>query len=97
MEDEIIITPCNNELERLGIMVKAHDFVSDFTECWDESFDDTYNTLSCERGGRFDCHEDYYIRNNGDFYAGAFIHSRGTSYAEIWSSEKDCIVAYVRL
>ena len=28
---DIEITPCNNELERLGIMVKANEFITSFT------------------------------------------------------------------
>ena len=97
MPEEIKIIPCNNELEGLGIMAKALDFVRSFTNCYDETFDDVMDNTSGERCGRFDCHENYFIRDNDNFYAGAFVHVGEVSYAEIWSKKRDCIVAYVRM
>ena len=95
--EEIKIIPCSNELEGLGIIAKALDFVRSFTNCYDETFDDVMDNTSGERGGRFDCHEDYFIKDSDNFYAGAFVHVGEVSYAEIWSKRKDCIVAYVRM
>lgn len=97
MPEEIRVIPCNNDLERLGVIVKANEFVRKFTMFEDETFEDTYNNTSGDRGGRFDCHDNYFVRDNNNFYAGAFVHVGDVSYAEIWSKRKDCIVAYVRM
>ena len=95
MPEDIEIIPCNNELERLGIMVKANEFITSFTYFEEETFQETYDSLNGERNGRFDCNDNYPI--NDDYYAGSFVHVGDVSYAEIWSRENDCTVAYVRM
>ena len=97
MPEEIKVIPCNNELESLGIIVKANDFIRRFTTCVDETFDNTYDCLSKKRGGSFDCNKKYFLINNDCFYVGAFVHVGYVAHAEIWSNKRNCIVAYVRM
>lgn len=98
MTNEIRIIPCNNELERLGIVAKASEFVREFTLFDEETFEDLYGTLRIERCGRFFCDKKYFIKNTDKFYTRAFIHSiNGKAYAEIFSDKRKCIVAYVRM
>lgn len=94
-EVESDIRCSNNELERMGIIAIAHCFLTEF-DLEDPSFELVTNNTSGEREGRFDCHEGYTI-DDTDFYVGAFVIAGSVSYAEIWSKDNDCIVAYVRM
>lgn len=96
MADAIRIIPCSNELEKLGIVVKANEFIQDFT-ILNETFEDTYRTLQAHCGGRFFCDKKYFIKGTDNFYVKAFIHGRdGMAYAEIVST-RNFTAAYVRL
>lgn len=97
MPDEIKIIPCNNDLERLGVIAKGLEFIRSFTNCYEETFDDVMDYTSSDRGGRFDCNKNYFIKNNDNFYIGAFVHIGNNALAEIRSKKKDCIVSYVKL
>ena len=96
MPEEIKVIPCNSELERLDIVIKANKFIEKFTT--EETFENIYKAITVRRGGRFYCNNKYFIKNTDMFYVNAFVNSRNNiSYAEIWSSANDCIAAYVRL
>lgn len=94
---EIVARKNNSHLEVIGLFAEAWKFVLKHTYYEDETFDDLYNNLSVEREyGRFECYENYEFHDT-DYYVSAFVISGSLAWAEIWSKEKDKVIAYVRI
>ena len=94
---EVVPRKSNSYLEVCGLFVQAWKFVQKHTGCPFETFDELFNNVSGEREiGRFDCMEKYWTYSP-DYYVGAFVLSGALAWAEIWSKEKDRVIAYVRM
>lgn len=82
-----------NSIECYGVIAIAKDFINDFT--WlSESYEDVFNNTSGDRGGRFDCYDNYEIKDTG-YEIGAFVVWGTVVCAEIY--DKDSNVAYIRI
>ena len=94
---EIAPRKSNSYLEICGLFVQAWKFVNKHTGHPFETFDELWDNVSGEREiGRFDCMENYYFYSP-KYYIGAFILSGALAWAEVWSKEKDKVIAYVRM
>ena len=94
---EIIPRKSISHLEVCGLFLQVWKFVKNHTRHRCEIFDELLDNVSGEREiGRFDCMENYYFYSP-DYYVGAFVLSGALAWAEIWSKEKDKVIAYVRI
>lgn len=82
-----------NSIECYGVIAIARDFINDFT-WYSESYEDVFNNTSGDRDGRFDCHDNYEIKDTG-YEIGAFVVWGTVVCAEIY--DKDRNVAYIRI
>ena len=82
-----------NSIECYGVIAIAKDFINDFT-WYSESYEDVFSNTSGDREGRFDCYDNYEIKDTG-YEIGAFVVWGTVVCAEIY--DKDRNVAYIRI
>lgn len=87
------IRECRNGIEQYGVIVKAWEFVNEYT-WYEETYEDINNNTSGEREGRFDCHDEYDIKDT-DYKIGAFVVWGDVVCAEIYKDGSN--VAYIRI
>jgi hypothetical protein len=88
------IRPCTTSIEGYGVIAIAKDFINDYT-WYSEDYESVYDNTSGEREGRFDCHDNYEIKDTG-YEIGAFVVWGSVICAEIYDEDGNN-VAYIRI
>ena len=83
-----------NSIECYGVIAIAKDFIMDYTECFVD-YEGVYDNTSGDRGGRFDCHDNYEFIGTG-YEIGAFVVWGTVVCAEIYDEDGNN-VAYIRI